>query len=113
MSAVSAKAFIERLRQDKGFRSRLAAAKDMAGIVAMARSEGFNCTEPETGAALAGLTPADLDHICGGEAPALGLITSAMSEAAAEAARNAEESQRKMRELGEAASSPAVTLPRK
>ncbi|MFC1680062.1 Nif11-like leader peptide family natural product precursor [Elusimicrobiota bacterium] len=66
MSIESAKAFIEKMKTDPALSQRIAACKDTAARVALAKAEGFDFTPEEINTVSMELSPEDLEHVSGG-----------------------------------------------
>ncbi len=66
MSLDSARAFIERMKSDEAFRGDVMAIEDVAGRLALIRSEGFSCTEAEIKEVSAELSDEEMDEAAGG-----------------------------------------------
>jgi predicted ribosomally synthesized peptide with nif11-like leader len=68
MSLVSANAFLEKVKNDEGFRNKLAGLKDGQARLDFAKEAGFTFTVEELAAAKAeqGLSDDELDAVAGG-----------------------------------------------
>lgn len=66
MASESAAAFLERLKSDEGFVSKIVACKDASARMALARAEGFNFSAQEIKDAGAGWSPEDLSSVIAG-----------------------------------------------
>ena len=66
MSIESAKALIEKMKTDEGFRNKAEAIKDSDEFVSFAKSEGFDCTQDEIKQVSEELSDQELDAAAGG-----------------------------------------------
>ena len=66
MSIESARAFLERAKNDEEFRNKLNAAEDRDSRVAMVKAEGFDFTQEDWAAVSDELSDEDLDQAAGG-----------------------------------------------
>ncbi len=66
MSLDSAKAFIEKITSDEGFKERVMTIEDVAERLKLINSEGFLCTEEEIKAVSNELSDEELDEAAGG-----------------------------------------------
>ena len=66
MSIESAKAFVEKLKNDEDWRNKLNAAENKEERLAMAKAEGFDFTEEEFQDVRSELGDEELDGVAGG-----------------------------------------------
>lgn len=68
MSTVSAKAFVEKVKNDEDFKNKLAAMKDASARVEFVKKSGFDFTKEELAKVKEeqGLTDEELDSVAGG-----------------------------------------------
>ena len=66
MSLDQARLFIEKMKSDEAFATRVMAIEDVAGRMACIQSEGFDCSEDEIKEVSGELTDAELDSAAGG-----------------------------------------------
>ncbi len=66
MSIESAKAFLERIKNDEELRNKLKAVESKEERTKVAKAEGLDCTEDEWKEVSAELSEQELDHILGG-----------------------------------------------
>ena len=66
MSVEQAKLFIESLKTDEEFRSKIIAVEEVAERIRLAQAEGYDCTVEEIKTLLAEMTDKEVEEIVGG-----------------------------------------------
>ena len=66
MSQESAKAFVERMKSDEKFRTKIIAVEDVSARAKLIQSEGFDCSAEEIDTATSELSDEEMAGVTGG-----------------------------------------------